>query len=210
MNDIDVFLVRYCPNGQDSWLWDNTLAQLKPFPVNVLIHDNTDNNIGLAKARNALVKQSQAPHLVFMDFDFHEIRINLAALVDYLNMPDVGMTVPYSKQLATLQPYTEGEQPVDGWEWQEIRHIPCNFMVMKRSVFEEIGGFYEGYHTSHADTELVRRLWQRRLKVMQHNHSGVIHIGRSSADPEKRSIWAADRRVFEERRSLLQCRRNSR
>jgi GT2 family glycosyltransferase len=210
MNDIDVILVRYCTNNEDAELWNNTLTQLNQYPINVLTYDNTDHNIGLTKARIVLAQQSKAPYLIFMDFDFHEIHINFTALVDYLNMPQVGMTVPYSKQLSTLKPYTEGEHPVKHWEWQEIRRIPCNCMAIKRTVYDEIGGFYEGYHTSQADVELVRRLWQRGLKVMQHNRSSVIHIGRSSAHPDKRSIWDADRRVFEERRSLFQCRRNSR
>ncbi len=203
MSAIDVILVRYCPYPADRKMWAYTMSVLAEQPVNVLWRDNTEGNIGLVAARNELVKQSTAPVVVFMDFDFERIDIDFQAMAGLLNRPDIGMVVPYSQQANTGQCYPGYATPIARWEWQEVRKIPCNCMMLPREIFDLAGGFYDGYHTAAADKELIRQVWKMGLRVIQHNASGVVHVGRSStANPDKRQIWNADEYLFQQRRPL--------
>ena len=209
MKDIDVILVRYCPGGIHNDMWEYTLSVLEQQPVHVLMRDNSEDNIGLVKARLELLKKSTAPVIVLMDFDFQLINVDFSVLAERLDNPRVGMTIPCSH--SRLNP-EEGPSwnryccalPTSRHEWEPVKRIPCNVMVMKRSLFHKVGGFYDGYHTAQADSELCRRVMKKGYRIEQHNRSKVIHVGASAAsNPKKLAIWEQDRKVFESRRSLF-------
>lgn len=203
MADIDVLVVRYCPQGINADLWDYTIGVLSQYPINLFTWDNTEDNIGLVKARIALTQMAKAPYIVFMDFDFQDINIHFQRLVSILDRPDVGMVMAHSRQVKLIKPYQNSPSPMVHQEFQEISRLPFNVMGMRRELYDEVGGFYEGYHTAYADCDLAGRLRRRKLKIMQHNHSRVVHLGRSSVIPEKKDIWDHDHRVFDSRRRLF-------
>ena len=184
-------------------MWDGTLLALSHQPVNVLWRDNTRDNIGLVAARQELVQQSTAPVVVFMDFDFEQIKVNFQAMAGLLNHHAVGMVVPYSQQANTGRPYPGFPTRMAHVEWHEITKVACNCMMLQREIFDLAGGFYTGYHTACADTDLVNRLLKMGLLVIQHNASGVVHVSRSgAANPEKRKIWDHDHAIYAKRRPL--------
>jgi hypothetical protein len=204
MSAIDIILVRYCPTREDQRLWNGTLAALSSQPVNVLWRDNTKDNIGLVAARNELVKQSKAPIVVFMDFDFERIDVDFHAMSSRLGHSQVGMVVPYSQQANTGRNYPGFPTRIGSLEWQEITRVACNCMMLPREIFDRTGGFYAGYHTACADTELVHQVQKIGLLVIQHNASGVVHVSRSkAANPEKQKIWDHDHAIYHKRHTAL-------
>jgi hypothetical protein len=209
MTDIDVILVRYCPGSVHNDMWEYTLSVLEQQPVNVLTKDNSEDNIGLVKARLELLEKSIAPVIVLMDFDFQLIDVNFSALAGRLDNPRVGMTISCSRSRPNPGEGPSWNRysstlPTNKKEWEATKRIPCNVMVMKRSLFDKVGGLHDGYHTAQADSELCRRVMKIGYRIEQHNLSMVIHVGASAAsNPDKRAIWEQDRKVFESRRSLF-------
>lgn len=217
MNNIDVILVRYCPNGIHNDLWEYTVSVLEQYPVNILIRDNSNDNIGLVKARIELLKQSQAPVVVLMDFDFRHISIDFPAMAQRLDVAGIGMTIPCSHHAPRSQSKNEDPRswishypsalPSKKKDFESVSKLPCNCMVMKRKLLDNIGGLYEGYHTSHGDVEICQKIINRGLRIEQYNKSKVIHVGGSAAsNPNKVSIWEADRKVFDSRKGKFKCR----
>jgi hypothetical protein len=210
MKDIDVILVRYCPGGIHNDMWEYTLSVLEQQPVRVLTRDNSEDNIGLVKARLELLDKSTAPVIVLMDFDFKKIEIDFQALAGRLDVHGIGMTIPCSHIVHNKDEGPSWSKycsalPTCRHEWEPVKRIPCNCMIMKRLVFNQVNGIYPDYHTSHADSELCRQLWKRNYRIEQHNLSHVIHYGGSAeSNPEKMKIWEGDRKIFESRRRLYQ------
>ncbi len=182
---LDILLVRYCPNKLTAMQFNNTLATVSQWPnAKVYIHDNTKDNIGLVKARNLLLAQSSSPLVLLMDFDFDEFKIDLEAMCNKIQIPAVGMVVPY---------WRGSHLPTD---WQTPTRIGCNFMMLRHEVLLEVGGLDERYHTARADWDLIHRIIKNGYYILQHNRSWVGHIP-TDKDPNKEVIYEQDRLIYE-------------
>lgn len=91
------------------------------------------------------------------------------------------------------------------WEWQregdldEAMFGGCCFL-MRRALFEELGGFDEGFPLYFEDTDLARRVRRARRRIVQLRSARVVHLyGRSSARAPERAAAAYEhsrRRYF--------------
>jgi GT2 family glycosyltransferase len=55
------------------------------------------------------------------------------------------------------------------------------FMLLRRDVFETLGGFDERYFLYYEDVDLCARLWSAGMRVMQLRQVSVIHLARRSS-----------------------------
>jgi len=182
---IDVLLVKYTPNELSEIAWENTLNTVSKWNTGVLIHDNNIKNIGLVKARNILLKKSEADVVVLMDFDFNNIDVDIEKMARVAM--DFGVVVPRDTRRKNWSS-----------EWETFEDCYCNFMVVKRETLNFINGFDEKFVTAYADWDLLNKL--RDLGLVRHNLSVVEHIGLSATVPnieEKRAVWAKDLSQFE-------------
>lgn len=179
--DVDVILVKYCPNSQDEDAWNKTNSYLQSKGVNILTRDNTHDNIGLVKARIELIKQSEAEYICFMDFDFSSIDIDFEAMKNQLR-GDVAMAIPQS-----------------GSSWGMREGIPCNCILMKRRIYESLGGYDPRYFVAYADWDLVTKAWNAGLKVERVKGSKLSHQGASEKNHQKRELWNKDRDAYVEK-----------
>jgi glycosyltransferase involved in cell wall biosynthesis len=179
--NIDVVLIKYCPNNQDEEAWNKTYAYLQSKGVNVLTRDNTNDNIGLVKARMELIEKSEAEYICFMDFDFNSIDIDFEAMKDKLR-GDVAIAIPDS-----------------GCSWGMRDGIPCNCIFMKRRIYESLGGYDPRYFIAYADWDLVTKVWNAGLKVERVKGSKLSHQGASEKNPQKRQLWNKDRDAYVEK-----------
>lgn len=177
---VDVLLVKYTPNELSEMAWEKTLETVSKWDCGVLIHDNNVENIGLVKARNILLDQSEADVVVLMDFDFNEIDVNIKKMARVAM--DFGVVVPRD----TRRKKWYGE-------WEIFEDCYCNFMVIERSLLNIVNNFDEKFVTAYADWDLLNKLSDSGL--VRHNSSVVNHIGLSATVPnikEKRKMWAKD------------------
>jgi GT2 family glycosyltransferase len=64
-------------------------------------------------------------------------------------------------------------------------------MLMRRSVWDDLGGFAEEYFAFHEDAELSWRCWQRGLRV--HYVPDAVGLHRYEFDREPRKVYLAER-----------------
>ena len=79
------------------------------------------------------------------------------------------------------------------WNYEEVQEFPflsgC-FMMLRRSVIEEVGGFDERYFMYGEDVDLSRRIHER-YKTLYYPHVTVRHEYRSERPGSKRAIIKA-------------------
>lgn len=185
----DILIVRYCPYPGHAAVCDRTIAYLADCGHRVLTHDNTEKNIGLPAARNLLALQSGADVFVFADFDVEFGAVYFQAMADKAAGPDVGAVLPVNSNRIRRGP-----------DWEPVKKTLCNCIAIKSDLFFQLGGFNEAYFVAFADWDLLSRLEERNLRILQHNRSRITrHLGLSSDHDDKKAIWAKDRAVYEQR-----------
>lgn len=182
---IDILLVKYTPFKEMEKDYIKTLRYLQTQKVNIIVHDNTDNNIGLVAARNKLLKMSTADCVVFMDYDFSFINVDFKDMAEYLFNHKNGIICARDSR------EKEFSKPAKYFE-----SCYCNFMMMRRETALAMNGFYKRYFTAYADWDMFNRLEQNGYKLLTHNNSVVNHIGHSSLIENKQDIWNKDYDVY--------------
>lgn len=178
---IDVLLVKYTPHKQQEAAYLRTVAYLKRQNVNLLVHDNTDLNIGLTAARNKLLKFCKSEYVVLMDYDFSELNIDFEDMTAYLQNHDNGVIVARDSR--------EGESHK---QVEMFTSCYCNFMMLRRSTLTKLNYLNNRYFVAYADWDLLNRLEVAGYKLLKHNVSTVTHLGLSNLSPNKKEIWAKD------------------
>jgi hypothetical protein len=184
MKDIDIVLVRYCPNPKDAEVFERVRGMVAGIPgAKLWERDNTKDNIGLVAARNELAAKGCAELICFMDFDFSSMEVDWEALREKALEAGVGIVFP-----------SEGSKM--GEDWCQPVRVPCNVLLMRREVFDRLEGFDDRYFVAYADWDLIMKARMEDLRTVQHNRSTVRHIGLSNANPKKQQMWSKDRSVF--------------
>lgn len=186
--DIDLVVVKYFGSHVDESLFENFISHIQQIPnITIHIHDNTDNNIGLSKARNLALQSCTKDIVCFSDFDVKLKNIHWDAISNKLLDLDVGIISPITTKFSTSH---------RGIEWQEKTYIACNMMFMKSDFIKSIGGFDERFFVAYGDWDLIKRVQSHNLKILQHNFSVIDHYGASRFNYRKNSIWRSDFQKF--------------
>jgi hypothetical protein len=81
-------------------------------------------------------------------------------------------------------------ESIGGWERDTVRDVGAItgcFMMMKRSLWQHLGGFDENYFMYSEDTDLSRRILDRGLRCVHYPGASIIHYGgRSDAVPAEK------------------------
>jgi glycosyltransferase involved in cell wall biosynthesis len=171
--------VRYCRDKQAEEHWDKTVDYLShQTGIRLLVRDNTNDNIGLTAARIELLKKSSAEFVCFMDFDFHKLELDLHGMRQMLR-GDRALVVPDAC-----------------CDWGRHDALTASCMMMRRSVYESVGGFDPRFNVAYADWDLFSKVWNAGLSIVRHPGSDLRHAGQSARDPQKPGIWAKDREAY--------------
>lgn len=185
---IDVCLVKYFGSENDKGFFVSTTEEIKRQDgLNLLIHDNTKDNIGLVKARNLLYQQGSSDVVCFMDFDITINEVNWKEMYNKTNQNDVGIVSPVTTKFSTVD---------KNLIWQQKEYLSCNLMMINRKTFQDIGMWDEGFFVAYADWDLIKRMMNKGLKIYQHNQSSINHFGLSRHDPLKGPRWRRDFSYF--------------
>lgn len=143
-------------------------------------HDNRENNVGFAKACNIGALRPGAN----------------ASIIGFLN-PDVVIRGKFiARVLSTLVPenvvitgcrYGKKDRELKIWG---VKDWVCGAaLFVKRSWFEEVGGFDERFFWSHEETDLIRRAEAQKLKVVSRNLP-IQHKSPTDDDPSEAAFKA--------------------
>ncbi len=181
----------------------------KEFPqVRLLV---SERNLGFAKGHNTLARHAQGRYLLILNPDTFVMRHALVKLVRFAEEhPEAGIIGPkllnpdgslqYSCRrfpnptaaifrntpLGRLFPnnrYTREYLMLD-WDHNSVREVDWvsgAAMLVRRALFEQLGGFDEQFFIYVEDVDLCYRAWQAGWKVLYDPEAVIIHaIGRST------------------------------
>ncbi len=184
-NIIDIVVVKYISSELDKKCYDNFMAYLSQIKnLNIYIHDNTYDNIGLVKARNNLIEQCRSNIVCFCDYDIMPKSIEWDKILSKLQEDNsIGIISPVTTKFSSVN---------RSLEWQPKTYISCNMMFMRLDTFKQLGMFDDNFFVAYADWDLVKRVQLADLKILQHNYSIIDHFGLARYRSNKGPIWRKD------------------
>lgn len=176
---------------------DRTVATVKKYRDVILIE--SEINLGFGKASNRAAKKATGDYLLFLNPDTKIIdKLTLVKLIDSLSAnPEYGLIGPKvifadGKLQKTVRNNPTVMNAVKEYIFKirgsfdfyepkcqslcEVESIKGAAMVVKRKLFEEIGGFNEKYFIYFEDLDLCRSIRERGLKVGYLPSVTICHI----------------------------------
>lgn len=162
----------------------------------------SENNRGFGAGSNRGAASAQGTFLCFLNPDAHIVGENFSSLLSYFDEDgSVGIVGPrLVRQDGTVQPWSTGED-VTLWStlwnkramwrshmpWHSAENHPVAWvsgaaMVVRRTVFEALGGFDERFFLYFEDVDLCRRARAIGQKVLHIPLVHVIHRGGGSME----------------------------
>jgi len=195
------------------------IASLKDaFREITVIH--SDKNLGFACANNLGFRRSVGEYVLFLNPDTELVAPSIDLLLAHLKaLPDAGivgcklLNTDLSVQLSSIQTYpTILNQAMDAeylrlrwpecWLWKiaplfaenvkliEVDVIPGACMLLRRTVFEQVGFFSEDYFMYAEDLDLNYKLKAAGFVNYYVGETAIIHHGGTSSSRQKVSHWA--------------------
>jgi GT2 family glycosyltransferase len=188
------------------------------FPGIMIVH--SDKNLGFAGANNMGFRRSVGEHVLFLNPDTKLIASSIDMLLARLKvLPDAGiigcklLNTDMSVQLSSIQTYpTILNQAMDAeylrLRWPEcplwkiaplfsekvslikVDVIPGACMLLRRTVFEQVGLFSEDYFMYAEDLDLNYKVKAAGFANYYVGETAIIHHGGKSSSRQKISHWA--------------------
>jgi GT2 family glycosyltransferase len=203
---------------------DDTLDAIAGLPVKLI---RAPRNGGFSYGCNLGAAAGAAPYLLFLNPDATIDEPSLAALIAELEAhPEAGLVAPrviepggvvaHSRRRFPRQRSTYAQAlflhriwPEAAWT-DELVRTPSAYettgesdwvsgacMLVRRSVFEAIGGFDERFFLYCEDIDICKRIWEAGSTVRFAADSTVHHIGGASSETgETRAIAARSRVIY--------------
>ncbi|HVG02611.1 MAG TPA: glycosyltransferase, partial [Nitrospira sp.] len=183
-----------------------------------------EENLGFAKACNQGARAAQAEYLIFLNNDTIPLQGWLTALIEearaHSDVAVVGSKLLYED--GTIQhagvafsrewylPYHiyrgANAQAAYVSRRREFQCVTAACMLVRRNVFEEVGGFDEGYRNGFEDVDLCLKIREKKWKIVYQPKSVLYHLesrtpGRKTHDQDNSrrlherwgaSWWLAD------------------
>jgi GT2 family glycosyltransferase len=161
-------------------------AQVVPFP----------GKFNFSRANNAGVRQARGQYLVFLNNDTEIVTPNwLEHLLYYSEQADIGAAgalLVYNDRTVQHAGVALGMRgtadhlmrgfplDVDGYAGslacaREVSAVTAACMMMRKALFEEVGGFNEHFFTAYQDLDLCLRLRDRGLRIIYTPRTVVVH-----------------------------------
>jgi N-acetylglucosaminyl-diphospho-decaprenol L-rhamnosyltransferase len=199
----------------DNFSTDDSVKIIKDnFPSFKLIY--SQNNLGFCKANNLAFKYSQGEHLLFLNTDTILIENTPSILSEYLNqhcdVATVSSRITFqdgSYQLScgsllniAFELFDKIRYSLDN-KWhsffsklydrqyskvQEVGWVTGACLMIRRDVFEQIGGFDENFFMYFEDKDLCKRVKELGYKVVYYPKTTIIHLLGGSSHGIKKSV----------------------
>lgn len=166
-------------------------------------------NLGFAGGCNAGAEVAGADLLAFVNTDAVVEPDALARLVEVASRPEVGIASASIRLAEAPERLNSGGNDLhflgfvwsgafneDASVWPVQRDVGAASgagMAMRRSLWEQLGGFDPAYFAYYEDAELSLRCWQRGLRVVYVPEAVVVHRYQFSRNPQKHYLLERNR-----------------
>ena len=166
-----------------------------------------ERNVGFGAANNQAMKVAGGEFFLLLNSDAFPAKNAIAALIDFLkNNPQAGVAGPRLLNAdGTLQISCHSfPTPTYAWLenlwlsrgytcWPHDKELRVDFvvgacMLLRREVYEQIGGFDEEFFMYAEEADWQRRMQNERWEVVFVPNACVIHLGGASGLSEKATI----------------------
>lgn len=212
--DVEVVLV-------DNGCTDGAVDCLAPVPGVTVVRPG--ENLGFAGGCNAGAAVASGEFLALMNGDLVVEPEALAELVAHARKPEVGVAQPSIRLSNDPSRLNSDGNEVHflGFSWcgsfgepatkrtapRPITSAMGAAMVMRRELWDELGGFEPRYFAYHEDVDLCRRCWHRGLELVNVPSAVAVHRYEFGREPSKLYLSERNRLLFVltayEKRTLL-------
>jgi GT2 family glycosyltransferase len=201
--DVEVVLV-------DNGCTDGAVDRLAPTSGVTVVRPG--ENLGFAGGCNAGAAVASGEFLALVNGDLIVEPDALSELVAYAEKPGIGIAQP-SIRLSddpSLLNSDGNEVHFLGFSWcgsfgepavkrrapRAITSVMGAAMVLRREVWDDLGGFEPRYFAYHEDVELCRRCWHRDLELVNVPSAVVVHRYEFGREPSKLYLSERNRLLF--------------
>jgi len=201
--DVEVVLV-------DNGCTDGAVDRLAQVPGVAVVRPG--ENLGFAGGCNAGAAAASGEFLALVNGDLVVEPEAVAELVAYAQKPEVGIAQPSIRLSNDPSRLNSDGNEVHflGFSWcgsfgepatkrtapRPITSAMGAAMVMRRELWDELGGFEPRYFAYHEDVELCRRCWHRGLELVNVPSAVVVHRYEFGREPSKLYLSERNRLLF--------------
>jgi GT2 family glycosyltransferase len=201
--DVEVVLV-------DNGCTDGAVERLEPTPGVVVVRPG--ENLGFAGGCNAGAAAASGEFLALINGDLIVEPDALAELVTFAQKPEIGIAQPSIRLSAEPTRLNSDGNEVHflGFSWcgsfgelaskrtapRPITSVMGAAMLLRRELWDELGGFEPRYFAFHEDVELCRRCWHRGLELVNVPSAVAIHRYEFGREPTKLYYSERNRLLF--------------
>jgi N-acetylglucosaminyl-diphospho-decaprenol L-rhamnosyltransferase len=174
------------------------------------------NNLGFSKANNLAVKHSQGDHLLFLNTDTILTENTPKILSEYLkqnrDVGAIGSRITFEDGSYQLSSGKLPNLAIELWDkikyaldrrWhqlfsgiynrqystvREVGWLTGACLMIRRDVFEQLGGFDENFFMYFEDKDLCKRVRDAGFKVIYNPDTSLIHLLGGSSHGVKKSV----------------------
>ncbi len=201
--DVEVVLV-------DNGCTDGAVDRLAPTPGVTVVRPG--KNLGFAGGCNAGAAASSGEFLALINGDLIVEPDALAELVSFAAKPEIAIAQPSIRLSEDPDRLNSDGNEVHflGFSWcgsfgeraskrrapRPITSVMGAAMVLRRSLWNELGGFEPRYFAYHEDVELCRRCWHRGLELVNVPGAVAVHRYEFGREPSKLYLSERNRLLF--------------
>jgi GT2 family glycosyltransferase len=201
--DVDVVLV-------DNGCTDGAVDRLAPTPGVTVVRPG--KNLGFAGGCNAGAAVASGEFLALINGDLIVEPDALAELVSFAAKPEIAIAQPSIRLSEDPDRLNSDGNEVHflGFSWcgsfgeraakrrapRSITSVMGAAMVLRRSLWNELGGFEPRYFAYHEDVELCRRCWHRGLELVNVPGAVAVHRYEFGREPTKLYLSERNRLLF--------------
>lgn len=202
--DVEVVLV-------DNGCTDGSVERLEAEGVDGLTVVHPGSNLGFAAGNNEGVRHAGGDVIALVNGDAIAEPTALARLAEVATAPGVGIATASVRLADEPDLLNSGGNDIHflGMSWagrfrQPAAEFPeaCDVtsasgagMAMRRSLWDDLGGFDDAYFIYHEDAEMSLRCWQRGLRVVYVPEAVIAHHYEFSKNPRKFYLLERNRLV---------------
>lgn len=180
MTKCEIIVVRYGLPELEQECLDSVLEHTTDVDYRLIDYDNYENDEGLSKVWNDLIRESDAEYICLLNNDTRVEAEWLSKMIECFEEDDkLGALGPMTN--SSTGPQGNRKYRTDKKRLLKARYPLVGFcLVFPRKVWEEIGGFDEGYEIYGEDSDFIMEVKEHGYIAMIRTDVFIFHHGKSS------------------------------
>lgn len=180
MKKCEIIMVRYGLPELEKECIDSVIAHTEDVDYHLTDYDNYEKDEGLSKVWNDLIRESDAEYICLLNNDTRVENEWLSKMIECFEENEtLGALGPMTN--SSTGPQGSGKYRTDKKRLLKARYPLVGFcLVFPKKVWEEVGGFDEGYEIYGEDSDFIMEVKEHGYIVMIRTDVFIFHHGKAS------------------------------